>query len=204
MDRAGNLNSGGVVDHFQILGTLFDSVVAASVAPNGDSGLNPPSFNYGTPFPTPNGQPGDLGFNTFDAPAGTTAVGTVGAFARVPNWTFNSYFNGTSIAGGRQTFHDAAVDPIIDDFVLPGAINPSFAPTPLPASALSSPTTTTTTSGTTTTTQTTQPTVLPLPLPSKSTVLGGVVSTAHGQEADFAGLDASDTRGVFIGILPSS
>jgi hypothetical protein len=39
-------------------------------------------------------------------------------------------------------------------------------------------------------------------LPTKSTVLGGVVSTPHGDSQDFAGIFAADTRGVFVGPLP--
>jgi hypothetical protein len=47
---------------------------------------------------------------------------------------------------------------------------------------------------------------LNLPLPTKSTVLGGVISTSHGSNPDaydFAGIFAADTRGVFVGTLPS-
>ena len=72
--------------------------------------------------------------------------------------------------------YDPSSDPTIDDLVLPGgAINPSFAPA---LSATSS-------------------------LPSKSTVLGGVVSTAHGDNGDFAGIFAANTNGVFVGPLPT-
>ena len=70
--------------------------------------------------------------------------------------------------------YDPSSDPTIDDLVLPGgSINPSFAP----GSASSAPT--------------------------NSTVLGGVVSTSHGDNADFAGIFAADTRGVFVGPLPT-
>jgi hypothetical protein len=73
--------------------------------------------------------------------------------------------------------YDPNSDPTIDDLVLPGgAINPSFAPARSGSPAL----------------------------PSKSTVLGGVVSTAHGDEADFAGIFAANTNGVFVGPLPTS
>ena len=69
------------------------------------------------------------------------------------------------------TYAASTVDPTIDDYIYPGgSINPSF--------------------------------VGPGVLPSQSTVLGGVVSTSHGSlpdSADFAGLFAADTRGVFIG-----
>lgn len=73
--------------------------------------------------------------------------------------------------------YEPSSDPTIDDLVLPGgAINPSFAP------ALSATS----------------------PLPSKSTVLGGVISTNHGDNADFAGIFAANTNGVFVGPLPTS
>jgi len=68
------------------------------------------------------------------------------------------------------------------DLVLPGgSINPSLIPAPL------SPTTT---PGT------------PVPIPSTSTVLGGVVTSPHPNKADFAGIFAADTRGVIVGPLP--
>jgi hypothetical protein len=66
------------------------------------------------------------------------------------------------------------------EIVLPGgSINPSFIP----------PTTTPTPGA-------------PVPLPSKSTVLGGVVTTTHINNADYAGIFAADTRGVIVGPLP--
>ncbi len=49
---------------------------------------------------------------------------------------------------------------------------------------------------------------IPLSLPSKSTVLGGVISNSHNdnplERSDFAGIFADDTRGVFVGTLPTS
>jgi hypothetical protein len=71
--------------------------------------------------------------------------------------------------------YDKTIDPTIDDAVLPGSINLSLAP----SLTATSPT-----------------------FPQKSTVLGGVISTPHGDEADYAGVLAADTRGVFVGILP--
>jgi len=62
-----------------------------------------------------------------------------------------------------------------------GSINPSFVPQPLPPSP---------TPGTV------------VPIPSKSTVLGGVVTSTHLNNADFAGIFAADTRGVIVGPLP--
>jgi hypothetical protein len=72
--------------------------------------------------------------------------------------------------------YDPASDPTIDDLVLPGgAINPSLAPSPSASSSL----------------------------PARTTVLGGVVSTSHGDNADFAGLFAANTKGVFVGPSPT-
>jgi hypothetical protein len=158
--RDGIFTPGGNIDNFQITGTLVDAVVAASVKPNGGDG---------TLTTTPTDVPGDDGHNTYDKPAGTVKVGQVGAFQIVPNFTAPPF--------------DHAGDPTIDDAVLPGSINSSFAASPLPT--LPPPSATTF-----------------FPLPSKSTVLGGVISTPHGDEADFAGIFAADTTGVFVGPLP--
>jgi hypothetical protein len=69
----------------------------------------------------------------------------------------------------------------VDALVLPGGvINPGFAPQPLAPNAAQ---------GT------------PLPVPGKLTILGGVVSTQHGSNADFAGLFAANTSGVIVGQL---
>ncbi|MFI5460670.1 MAG: hypothetical protein ACHRXM_35085, partial [Isosphaerales bacterium] len=87
--------------------------------------------------------------------------------------------NGTQVTYPNYTGppYDPSSDPTIDDLVLPGgAINPSFVPA---LGATSS-------------------------LPSKSTVLGGVVSNAHGDQADFAGIFAANTSEVFVGPLPTS
>lgn len=182
-DRAQTYTAGGQIDNFQITGSLIDSVVAASVAPYGGNGTLP-KFTYGSPPPVVGPPPGDNGNNTYDAPAGVTVGGTVGAPVKYANFTELSYYNMT-LTG---VAYDTALDPTIDDAILPGAINASFASAPLPASAVSGPTA--------------NPDAK-LPLPTKSTVLGGVISTKHGDEADFAGLFAADTRGVFIGNLPS-
>lgn len=191
-DRQGHFLTGGNIDNFQILGSLIDSVLAASVAPSGGNGTLPPS-GYGPP-PTRSTDPGD---GTYDAPAGVIFGGSVSAPVPYINYTEITYFNETfkEIAYNRQ------LDPIIDDFILPGTINLSFASPPLTQAQLADPTVTTTNSGGGTTT--TGTTTLNLPLPTKSTVLGGVVSHTHVGEADFAGIFAADTRGVFIGTLPS-
>jgi hypothetical protein len=141
-DRQGNYSSGGNIDNFQITGALIDSVVAASVNPDGDT--------------------------TYDAPAGVAVGGTTANPIVFPNFTAPPY--------------DPSRDAILDDIVLPGAINPSLAP----------PTPTGTPGGATT-----------IALPAQSTVLGGVITTSpHGSETDFAGLFAANTRGVFVGALP--
>jgi hypothetical protein len=197
-NRNGTFNSGGLIDNFQITGALIDSVLAASVAPKGDSGLLPPS-GY-TPQPPPNNLPGD---NTYDAPAGVIFGGPVNAPVAYPNWSEITYFNETF----QKLSWNTTLDPTIDDYILPGAINPSFASAPLTAAQIANPTVTTQTqSGSSgsqfSSTTTTGTTTLNLPLPTKSTVLGGVVSTQHGDTQDFAGILAADTRGVFVGTLP--
>jgi hypothetical protein len=155
VDKNGVYSVGGNIDNFQITGSLIDAVVAASVAPFGGDGelvLKP-----GT-------TPGDNGFNTYDAPAGTIS-GTIGSGSVVvtfPNFTAPPF--------------NRAIDPTIDDAVLPGSINMSYAPSI---------------------------TKSPAPLPKTSTVLGGVISTPHGDDADYAGIFAADTRGVFVGVLPT-
>jgi len=208
----GTFTSGGNIDNFQILGSLIDSVVAASVAPFGNSGTLPYAngFNYNTPPPSVANTPGDKGFNTYDAPAGiivggTAGVGgsgTVGVPVSFPNFSEVSYFNETEISTitpltfppPRHSFYNTSLDPTIDDTILPGAINPSFATAPadLNADNLNPGG-----SGRTTST-------IKLSLPSKSTVLGGVISHSHGDANDFAGIFADDTSGVFVGVLPKS
>ena len=205
-DRQGNFGSGGNIDNFQITGALIDSVLAASVQPNGGDGTLPPS-GYGASR-TQSNILGDGGFNTYDAPAGVIVGGTFTAPVAYPNYSELSYTNET-LTG---IAYDTAADPTIDDNILPGAINPSFASVPLPTTV----TTTTTTSqnsqasGTSATTNqgasaTTTTTTDFIALPTKSTVLGGVISTAHANNPDandFAGIFAADTRGVFVGTLP--
>jgi hypothetical protein len=154
-DRDGTFHVGGNIDNFQITGSLIDAVVAASVQPHGGNG---------TLTLNPTNAPGDGGFNTYDAPDGTIS-GAIGGGGPVL-----TFFNFTAPP------YNHAIDTTIDDAVLPGAINPSLAP---------SITATTST------------------LPKKSTVLGGVISTPHGDEADFAGIFAADTRGVFVGVIPT-
>ncbi|WP_406695261.1 hypothetical protein V5E97_29920 [Singulisphaera sp. Ch08] len=190
-DRQGHLLTGGNINNFQILGSLIDSVLAASVAPSGGNGTLPPS-GYGPP-PTPSTDPGD---GTYDAPAGVIFGGSVSAPIPYINYTEITYFNETF----KEIAYNTQLDPVIDDFILPGSINAGFASKPLTQAQLTDPSVTTTNSGGGTTT--TGTTTLNLPLPTKSTVLGGVVSNTHVGNADFAGIFAADTRGVFIGTLP--
>jgi hypothetical protein len=206
--RAGTFLDAGLIDHFQITGSLIDSVLAASVAPSGGDGMLP-SYKYGVAPPVRSTTPGDGGYDTYDAPFGTIAGGTVGAPILYQNWSNRSYFNETPLPG---TFYNTAIDPTIDDFLLSGAINPSFASPPLPASVLNNNVTVTTsnsqgnslspTSSGTSGTVTVPPTQQALPLPTKSTVLGGVISTVHADNRDYAGIFAVDTRGVFVGAIP--
>ncbi len=180
-DRAGQWSSGGVIDNFQITGQLIDSVVAASVAPYGGDGTYPKSGYGVTPpsviFPL---SPAP-GVGMYDAPAGTITGGTVGAPIKYPNYSELSYYN-EQLTGVSWS----PINPTLNDTILPGGVNPSFASAPLAASDLIDPTTV-------------------LPLPTTSTILGGVVSNPHapGVTADYAGIFAADTRGVFIGGLPS-
>lgn len=231
-NRDGTFNSGGLIDNFQITGALIDSVLAASVAPSGGNGTLPPSGYTSQPART--NTPGDGGSDTYDAPNGLIYGGPVSAPVAYPNWSEITYFNETF----QKLSWNHQLDPTIDDYILPGAINPSFASAPLTASQLQNPTVTstytsntsgpagstnssqTTTSsggGQTTTSSINGPggsisstssstitgtTTLNLPLPSKSTVLGGVISTQHGDAQDYASILAADTSGVFVGTLP--
>jgi len=195
-DRNGVFTPGGLIDNFQVTGSLIDAVIAASVAPSGGNGQFPPG-GY-TPPPVRNATPGDGGANTYDAPAGTIDTGAVGSPVLVPNYTEVSYFNETPVPPG-YTFSlanypprsfstsynraPAGPDPTIDDFILPGAINPSFARAPLTVVTL------------------TTPPFPALPVPAKPTVLGGVISSTHGDAADYAGIFAEDTSGVSIGTV---
>jgi hypothetical protein len=61
-----------------------------------------------------------------------------------------------------------------------GSINASFAPAPAAPPAMNAP----------------------LPLPSKPTVLGTVITSTHVFPADYAGIFASNTTGVIVGPLP--
>jgi len=214
----GTFTSGGNINNFQITGALIDSVVAASVAPYGGNGTLPfaNGFSYSAPPPSVAPTPGEQG--TYDAPAGIIIGGTVHISTSTtppvllgfPNFSEVSYYNETEIntittnpithqiigvtfPPPRLPFWNTTSP---DNTILPGAINPSFATAPADLNA-----TNVTPGGTASTT-----TTIKLSLPSKSTVLGGVISNPHtGPEPnDFAGFFADDTSGVFVGVLPTS
>src|SRR5208283_2621676 len=215
----GTFTSAGNIDNFQITGSLIDSVLAASVAPYGGNGTLPFAYGFMYSAPTPPAPtPGGQGFNTCDAPAGFIIGGTAFVSSSkmatqavsFPNFSEVSYYNETEINAiippsppstvitvtfpfPRRSLYTTASP---DNTILPGAINPSFATAPADLNATNA----TPVTGTVTTT------AITLSLPSKSTVLGGVISNPHtGPEAnDFAGIFADDTRGVFVGVLPTS
>lgn len=165
-DRSGMFRAAGNVDEFYITGSLIDAVIVASVAPSGGNG----GFN---PSPTwPAVPPGE----GYDA-----AIGYVtGGFLSIPKVYGNFAPGGFNEFGDFVGyFYDTAIDPVIDDVILSGAINGSLVQ-PYPTS-FDSPET-------------------PVPLPRRSTVAGGVFRTPGA--VDFAGLFAADTRGVFTGRLP--
>jgi len=185
LNRQGVPAPNGLIDNVRIEGRLVDAVLAASVAPAAPGGI-------------------------YDRPAGTIEVGYVAGPKSV-----EANFTAPPFAAAKPT-----------DIVLPGgAINPSFAPPALPpvgASTVSSTTgpagtvvTTTvfngngtetiTTTGPTGTSSSTVPAPnMPIPLPSRPTVAGGVVSTAHDPDADYAGLFAANTAGVIVGGPPGN
>ena len=80
-NRQGTFAPSGLIDHFQILGSMTDSAIAASVAPFGGNGTLPPvGYNPTPPIPNP-GPP------TYNGPGGTVAVGTFVSSTNVPNYT---------------------------------------------------------------------------------------------------------------------
>ncbi len=134
-------------------------------------------------------------------PGGVIWGGTTKAPILNPNYSEVSYYNETLIG----VSYDRAQDPIIDDTILPGSINKSFATAPVDLTATTGTSSITTTTGNTSVTTTGSAPPIKLSLPSKSTVLGGVISNQHGDQQDqqdFAGIFAADTSGVFLGLLP--
>ena len=240
-DRQGVWSNGGLIDNFQILGAMYDSVIAASVAPYGGNG-SLPIKGYHIPTPAPNPA---VGTGYYNAPNGYIEAGTFADPQMLPNYTETNVLNETVAPNTSQDFltktqfnspnvllynvnpaYDTAADPNVHDTVMFGAINPSFASAPNTDIALyssvtnsnsngtsnnsqtingssssSSGTTSTASNGNTATSTTSYAT--PVPLPTKSTVVGGVFSTQHSPGTDYAGIYAADTRGVFVGNLPS-
>jgi hypothetical protein len=198
----GDFSNGGMIDNFQITGNLIDSVLAASVQPFGGDGSLPPTGYAGPRVPAP--QPSAGAPSNYNAPAGTVTGGTFTAPVVYANFGYVSYFNETPTG----TAYNTAIDPNVHVNILQGSINPSFASAPLPTSV-----TTTTTSGTAagvgggaTSSATTTTTTSFIAIPTKSTVLGSVITTSHGANpdgSDFAGIFAADARGVFVGVLPT-
>jgi hypothetical protein len=205
-NRNGTFVSGGLIDNFQITGSLIDSVVAASVQPYGGDGTLPPTGYNGNR--TPAAPPGPGVPTNYNAPAGVTVGGTFGMPIDYANFGYVSYFN--ELPTG--TAFNTAIDPNIHVNILQGAINPSFASKPLPSSVTTTLQTgssstlnqTTTTSGASLTSTTTTTTNF-IAIPTKSTVLGGVITTSHDGNPDgndFAGIFAADASGVFVGQIP--
>ena len=111
--RDGHYVANGVVDGFAINGNFVNSVIAASVAPyGGDGTLPPPTPYYGGTPRVVGPPPGDLGFNTYDAPAGLSG--------NIKNYSIRS-------TGVPVAVWDTTVDPTIDDTVLEnGTVNVSL------------------------------------------------------------------------------
>jgi hypothetical protein len=183
----GQMQPGGVIDSFQIVGNLINSVLAASVGPN-------PVTQF------------------YDQPAGVIEVGFIappppGSSTLTPappnvNVQTSGVTNVNIVTSGYPTLPQAAQlqsapvsvftgppfehasDPELPEVLPGGAINPSFAPklqlVPPVLGAGSE-----------------------LPLPSKSTVLGSVVTTAPGT-GDYAGIFAANTNGVLVGLVPTT
>ncbi|HWE35343.1 MAG TPA: hypothetical protein VG406_02140, partial [Isosphaeraceae bacterium] len=189
MNRDGTLEPGGLIDNFQITGSLIDSVVAASVGPGKDGTYDQPAGVVET---------GYYGFGL--APNGTPYIklvrnDTAPPYNNHPDVTTpgaNPYDlpNPNLISAVNYNFAhlpDPTLDPTFDDVVLStGAINPSFA---APATAFPTPDVI----------ATLPPGSIAIPVPTKPTVLGGVISTTTGDSADYAGIFAAQTNGVFVG-----
>lgn len=194
MDRSGAVEPGGVITNFQITGSLIDSVVAASVGPGPDGTYDQPAGvvetgYYGSGL-APDGTPYIKLVRNDTAPPYNNHpdVTTPGANPyNLPNANLIS-----SVNYQYANLPDPTLDPTFDDVVLPtGSINAGFAP---PASAFPTPREI----------AASPPGSLAIPVPSKATVLGGVISTATGDSADYAGIFAANTSGVYVGKLPNT
>ena len=183
-DENGNFTSGGTIDSFQIVGNLIDSVLAASVPPS--SGFYPQPSGailvgfLGSPAPSIGASTTVPITSTVNAQSGPSSVGLVVATppGAPPNPTQLAQLQNSPLL----TYTDNT-DPNDKGG---GAINPSFAPSlqlvPPQAGA-----------GT------------KLPLPSKPTVAGSVITTSpHVPGTDYSGIFAANTNGVIVGPLPTS
>ena len=176
----------GVIDTFQIIGNLVNSVVAASAGPN------PGTVHYDKPAGTI-----EVGFissapttpspitTTQNVTVQTTGVTNVGLATSTPTTVGQVAQLQTSpvLVSTAPPFANPN-DPELPAVMAGGVINPSLAPKLqlLPPAA---------------------PAGTELPLPTKSSVLGSVVTTAA-WTGDYAGFFAANTNGVFVGPLPTS
>ncbi len=189
----GQIVPNGVLDTFQIIGNLVNAVLAASVGPNPQTGY-------------------------YDQPAGAIEVGFLSASSSsLPQTSTSSPTVVTNGAGTTQVGLQVAntpgtpsnpvqtaqlqnspvpiftgppfvnpTDPELPAVSPGGQINPTFAPKlqVLPPVA---------------------PSATQLPLPSKTTVVGSVITTAPGKaNTDYAGIFAANTNGVLVGPVPTS
>ena len=191
----GTLLPNGVIDAFQITGSLINSVLAASVGPNSSTGLyDKPAGAIEVGFLTTTPTSASAS-NTVKVQVGTSAapIQNVGLIVSTPS---GQTANSTQLAQLQNSPLPVATappfagttamtpDPELTQVMPGGAINPSFAAklqlVPPAAGAGS-----------------------PLPLPTKSTVLGSVITTSAGG-SDYAGIFAANTNGVIVGLLPTS
>jgi hypothetical protein len=191
-DKNGNFSAGGIIDNFQIVGNLIDSVLAASVAPSEGYYHQPAgAIEVGfvsNPTTTIDTSPN----NTIPVPTQpvTVTTGTTTNVGLVVSTPSGAPVNPTQLAQLQNSPLSIFTAPPFantPDTVLPnGSINPSFAPAlqlvPPAADAGAE-----------------------LPLPSKPTVLGSVITTSpHVDGTDYAGIFAANTNGVIVGPLPTS
>ncbi len=177
----------GIIDSFQIVGNLVNSVLAASVAPNPGTGY------YDEP-----GGAIEVGFTASTPPSSSTltptpptvTVQTSGvANVNIATTVYPTMPQAAQLQSSPVSTYTAppfanAFDPELPQVLPGGSINPSFAPKlqllPPVLGAGSA-----------------------LPLPSKSTVLGSVITTMPGT-GDYAGIFAANTNGVLVGPVPTS
>ena len=177
----------GVIDSFQIVGNLINSVLAAGVAPN-------PSTGY---YDKPAGAI-EVGFISATLPPAsgltpappTVTVQTSGvtnvnlATTGYPTTLQGAQLQSTTVSTSTAPPFANAADPELPEVMPGGVINPSLAPKLqlLPPDAAAA---------------------TELPLPTKSTVLGSVITTLPGT-GDYAGIFAANTNGVLVGPVPTS